>query len=117
MFVFLQRSRIALALSVVFIAGSAGILLYFYNPTEVEWIPRCPFLVLTGFKCPGCGTLRGLHHLVHGRLDAAWAMNPLMVTVLPIIVLFVLSHKISQNVILGRVILTMILLFWLFRNL
>ncbi|MGA9994581.1 MAG: DUF2752 domain-containing protein, partial [Pyrinomonadaceae bacterium] len=38
-----------------------------------------------GLHCPGCGTLRGLHQLLHGNLAAAFAFNPLMVLSLPFI--------------------------------
>jgi len=27
-----------------------------YNPIETDIFPKCPFLYLTGYKCPGCGS-------------------------------------------------------------
>ena len=42
-------------------------------------LPPCPSLWLTGLFCPGCGTTRALHALLHGDLKLAMAMNPLMV--------------------------------------
>ncbi len=46
-------------------------------------LPPCPSRWLTGLFCPGCGTTRALHALLHGDLPGALAMNPLMVVSLP----------------------------------
>ncbi|PYV86056.1 MAG: hypothetical protein DMG90_22080 [Acidobacteria bacterium] len=35
------------------------------NPASSGIFPPCPFLWLTGFYCPGCGSLRALHQLLH----------------------------------------------------
>ena len=53
------------------------------NPEDSGTFPPCPFLALTGYNCPGCGTLRGLHQLLNGNLLAAMDFNPLMVLSLP----------------------------------
>ncbi len=29
----------------------------------------------TGTACPGCGTTRAIHHLLHGRFATAFALN------------------------------------------
>ena len=36
--------------------------------------PTCPFLAITGWYCPGCGSLRAVHDLLHG--DLAGAVRP-----------------------------------------
>ena len=75
---------------VVAVAGAALaaalVLLYRVNPAEGGVYPVCLFHYLTGLHCPGCGTLRALHQLVHAQLSAALAMNPLAVCMLPILV-------------------------------
>lgn len=38
----------------------------------------CILRSLTGWYCPGCGTTRALHALVHGDLAGVFAMNPLL---------------------------------------
>jgi hypothetical protein len=53
------------------------------NPHDAGHYPTCPSLWLTGYYCPGCGSLRATHDLVHGNLAGAWAMNPLFVIVVP----------------------------------
>lgn len=62
---------------------AAGTLLYLKNPAQSGLFPPCPFHMLTGLYCPGCGSLRGLHHLLHGNAWHAFDLNPLMVSCLP----------------------------------
>jgi hypothetical protein len=69
-----------------FLALGAG-LLYWFNPAEAKFFPKCPLHALTGLYCPGCGSTRAAHHLLHGDLAGAFAMNPLMVASAPVLVL------------------------------
>jgi hypothetical protein len=55
------------------------------DPNEQGFTPPCLFLTLTGFYCPGCGTLRGLHQLLNGNILAAFWLNPLIFLSIPII--------------------------------
>jgi hypothetical protein len=34
--------------------------------------------------CPGCGSLRAAHQLLHGNLSAAWALNKALLIGLPL---------------------------------
>ncbi len=62
------------------------VLLYGHNPAGSTLLPPCPFRAATGgLLCPGCGTLRGLHQLLHGHLGRAFSLNPLMVLSLPLL--------------------------------
>lgn len=73
-----------LLLGPVFLLGVAGvILLRVFDPATSGIFPPCPVRYLTGWYCPGCGSLRALHQLLHGNLREAWAMNPLTVMLLP----------------------------------
>ncbi|MFJ4656404.1 DUF2752 domain-containing protein [Nocardia sp. NPDC088792] len=52
------------------VAGGLA-LLHFRDPHRAGSYGVCPFYELTGYWCPGCGGLRGLHDLTDGRvLDA-----------------------------------------------
>jgi hypothetical protein len=62
---------------------SAAVLLRYANPASSGIFPPCPFLWLTGFYCPGCGSLRALHQLLYGNLGAAFALNPFAVLSFP----------------------------------
>ena len=68
------------------IAGLVGlVLLYNVDPRNPGSYPICPFLGLTGCFCPGCGTLRALHQLLHGNPIAAFGYNPFAVLSIPFI--------------------------------
>lgn len=70
---------------VVLLAASAVAvgMLGVFDPATSGIFPPCPVRYLTGWYCPGCGSLRAIHQLLHGNLWAAWAMNPLTVVLLP----------------------------------
>jgi hypothetical protein len=78
-----QRRTVALI-------GTAGALLaaailYLLNPLQqLGWL-RCPVQLTTGFYCPGCGSLRAIHALLHGDLFGALDLNLLAVVALPIL--------------------------------
>src|ERR1051325_4831726 len=63
--------------------AAAIILLRTFDPASSGLFPPCPVYYFTGLYCPGCGSLRAVHQLLHGHLQAAWAMNPLSVTLFP----------------------------------
>lgn len=56
------------------------------SPHVPGFYPVCPSYALTGMYCPGCGSLRALHDLVHLDLAGAWSMNPLAVLVVPVVI-------------------------------
>ena len=70
---------------VVLLAASAVtvVMLGVFDPATSGVFPPCPVRYLTGWYCPGCGSLRAMHQLLHRNLRAAWAMNPLTVVLLP----------------------------------
>jgi len=67
--------RIASLLAIL-IAG--GWVLYTFPPVTSGFYPQCVFKQATGLDCPGCGTTRALHALVHGRFGEALHFNPLL---------------------------------------
>jgi hypothetical protein len=56
------------------------ILLLLFDPRTAGFFPPCPLYLLTGLQCPGCGTTRALHALVHGDVAAAVDLNPFTMT-------------------------------------
>jgi hypothetical protein len=45
------------------------------DPNQSGHYPTCPFLFITGYYCPGCGSLRAVHALTHGDVGAAVGLN------------------------------------------
>lgn len=60
-------------------AGAALTVLAVVDPNEPGHYPTCPWLMLTGTWCPGCGTLRALHDLTRADLGGALDRNPVTV--------------------------------------
>ncbi|PWW56074.1 DUF2752 domain-containing protein [Actinokineospora spheciospongiae] len=58
-------------------AGIAGcVVVALSDPTALgSWLPACPTKALTGVCCPGCGGVRMVHSLLHGRLGDALHYN------------------------------------------
>lgn len=81
-------ARVALAKVVCTGVATVASLAYLHavNPNLPGHYPLCPTYALTGWYCPGCGSLRALHDLTTGDLASAWSMNPLAVLVVPYLV-------------------------------
>ena len=60
------------------VIGTGIALLYRFDPATTGYFPPCPVRALTGFQCPGCGTTRALHALLHGDFAAAFRFNPML---------------------------------------
>ena len=71
----------------LFFGGLAfAAVLHVADPSETSF-PTCPFYAVTGLYCPGCGTLRCLHALLHADLRSALDYNVLTVVFVPMVVL------------------------------
>ncbi len=64
-----------------FLAGGAALgVLWSFEPAGQFFYPRCWLHETTGLLCPGCGTTRALHALLHGQWVAALKLNALAVS-------------------------------------
>jgi uncharacterized protein DUF2752 len=101
--------------------GAGLVVLYFFAPTEHPFYPRCVFHSITGLACPGCGSLRAVHNLLHGEFAAAFRLNPLMMILLPAAGGAWLARREAAFTALRPVwiwvVLSVILLFSVLRNL
>lgn len=77
------------------VGAAAAAVLFLFDPATAGFYPPCLFSALFGRECPGCGSLRAIHQLLHGNLDAAWALNRAIVIAMPLAVLasFLLRRK------------------------
>lgn len=71
----------------------AAVVFFVCNPEAVPVFPRCPFHVLTGWQCPGCGLQRAVHSLLHLDVAAAFHHNALFVSALPYVALLGLASR------------------------
>lgn len=121
----MYRRSTVVAIWILLIAGA--LYLFLFEPGRSGFFPGCPFRLLTGFTCPGCGTTRALHQILHGHFDTAFTLNPLLLLAIP----FLLFALIRYSVIVMRggvprpnslpapyiyAIFFIILSFWIFRN-
>lgn len=101
--------------------------LFVFEPGKTGFFPACPFRMLTGFTCPGCGTTRALHQILHGDFAAAFVLNPVLVLAIPFLVFALLRYSVivmrggvpRPNALPAPfiyVIFVVIVSFWIFRN-
>ncbi|WP_083555293.1 DUF2752 domain-containing protein [Nocardiopsis dassonvillei] len=68
--------------------GLAGaLLLHVLDPNEPGNYPTCPWLLLTGTFCPGCGTMRAVALTTNLDILGAISMNPLLFVLAPYLLL------------------------------
>lgn len=100
-----------------------------YNPNGNIYFPKCPFRELTGLKCPGCGSQRAIHYILNFDILNAVKENAILVLSIPYILtgfvfdsLKIPNKKILKwrKILFGQkaifLILTIIIAFWVFRN-
>ncbi|MDR0844815.1 MAG: DUF2752 domain-containing protein [Tannerella sp.] len=91
----LSRKKIILYLCLT-IGLIAGSVIYFrYNPEGSMLFPKCPFLLLTGLKCPGCGSQRAIHALLHLDIGAAFCYNAFLVISIPYVILLLAGKAVQ----------------------
>src|SRR5437762_12709982 len=84
-----DRSRqLAIAATVWLGLAAGAVFLFFFNPASPanQFFPKCPFRLVTGWQCPGCGSTRAFYQLLHLHPLAAFKLNPLLVLTLPFII-------------------------------
>ena len=73
-----MKRRVFKAAGILFLFLCAGLL-----------IP-CPIRLITGFKCPGCGVTHMCAALLRLDISAAFAANPMILLLSPVLVAFFL---------------------------
>ena len=121
----MYRRSTVLAFWSLLIAGAAY--LFVFEPGKSGFFPPCPFRLLSGLQCPGCGSTRALHQIVHGNFEAAFMLNPLLIAGLPFMLFAFLRYSAivmqggvpRRNALPAPYIYLMffvIVSFWIFRN-
>ena len=89
-----RREQALLALGAFFLVL---LVLAFVDPRTARYAPICPLHATTGLHCPGCGTGRALHALVHGDLPLALRLNALTVAAIPVFLALTLQAAIHPE--------------------
>lgn len=119
-----MKKRLIIVFALV--AMVAGAVVYgCFDPATVRF-PRCPFYVLTGLKCPGCGSQRAIHQLLHLHVGEALSYNALFVGIVPVVAFLLFAelfwrrfprlHRAAANPVFSWTLVALILLWWLLRN-
>lgn len=77
------------------ILAAGTVYVYVFEPGKSGFFPVCPFRALTGFTCPGCGTTRAVHHLLHGDFSAAFQLNPFTMVLLPLLLIAFVRYSVK----------------------
>jgi Protein of unknown function (DUF2752) len=124
---FARRSWPPQPLAVLALAGSVATYVSLVSPLAPGHYPTCPFLMVTGWYCPGCGSLRALHELVHREIWSAIGYNLFAVVMVPLLAYWWLRWVRRRSLAtgpaplaaawLGWLLLASLVVFWIVRNL
>lgn len=104
----------------------AAVWIYRVDPEGSVYSPKCVFYMLTGLKCPGCGSQRAIHALLHLRIGEAFRYNALLVLSIPFLLLLcfswatrrrfpVMHARLNGQAVIWTV-LAVIITWWIIRN-
>ncbi|MEN8116401.1 MAG: DUF2752 domain-containing protein [Bacteroidota bacterium] len=117
-----------LNLGLLFIIIGIAVLFFVLDPEKHKIFPNCLFHSLTGGYCPGCGSQRALHNLLHLNFAGVVRNNFLFLPA----ALFILYHYLHPvlnktfkwklpNLFYKKytpwVVFVIVILFWILRNL
>lgn len=104
-----------------------AVLFFVLDPAKHSLFPRCIFNSITGYYCPGCGSQRAIHSLLHLRLMDVVSYNFLFLPAALLILYHYLHPLLNRffglklpNILYHKltpwIIFMVIILFWIFRN-
>ncbi|MDR1746022.1 MAG: DUF2752 domain-containing protein [Tannerella sp.] len=123
-----MKRKLLLSAAIPLVIIAATVVYFVFDPSLSALFPKCLFLMLTGFKCPGCGSQRAIHQLIHLNIVGALQYNALMTCAIPYILLL-FAGKIVQRIrpastwpyriqtpAIIMSILVIVIVFWITRN-
>ena len=125
----MNYKRLLIVLGIVISIGMLVVVYYHFNPTNHSFFLPCPFYQITSYQCPGCGSQRALHELLHGNIAQAFQLNSLFILSIPIILYLIgvrlwnyLFNKhyhifLFKNKRIIKIGIAIIIAFWILRNL
>jgi uncharacterized protein DUF2752 len=100
-----------------FAAIAASCVLFIYDPSSTPLYPRCVFHSLTGWQCPGCGTTRALHAVLHGNVLEALRYNAMLFAFAPFLILATARPRWFQRAWIGWAAAALLIAWGVGRNL
>jgi len=121
----MYRRSTVIAIWSLILTGAAY--LFVFEPGKTGIFPSCLFRSLTGFQCPGCGSTRAMHQLLHGHVVAAFELNPFFLLAIPFLLYALIRYSVvvmrggvpRQNTLPPPYIYALFFIvvsFWIFRN-
>ncbi len=74
---------------------AAAVYLFMFEPGRTGLFPVCLFRLVTGYTCPGCGSTRAMHQLLHGHVVAAFMLNPFLLLAIPFLLYALIRYSVS----------------------
>lgn len=93
--------------------------IYFaFDPAASAFFPPCPLKKFAGLDCPGCGSQRAFHALLHLQFGEAFRFNPLAIASIPLLVCDRLrGYPLLRHARAPGVVLAIVLAYAVLRNL
>ena len=109
------------------LALSFAVIYFVFDPSSALF-PKCPLYLTTGVYCPGCGSQRAFHDLIHFNLKGMIQHNILFPFGIIVVIYYFIVSIINRNrkkpitnilnfKITPIIILIIIILYWILRNL
>lgn len=123
----MMKKHLKLAVFALIFMG-LGVVFYSFNPQSSSYFLKCPIFFFTGYLCPGCGSQRAMHELLHLNIKKAFEYNALFVTLIPYVILaialntkplryyFPQTRKLFFNPLAILILLGIAIAFSVFRN-
>ena len=107
--------------------GVTAFLFFSINPSEIGFFPKCPLYSITGIYCPGCGSQRAIHDVLHFNIKEVIGHNLLFLLALFIAIYhftieginLITKNKINNILYHPKtpiILLVIIIIFWILRN-
>lgn len=92
----MKTKRVAVYGVAIFVALLLA-LIYVFNPAVTIWAPKCPFKLLTGWQCGGCGCQRAIHALLHGNIREAASYNLFLLYAIPYLMVLIAERAVLRG--------------------
>ena len=122
--IFKNKPRLFIILLIIILGAVYSV----FDPLKSSFFPSCPFKSFTGLDCPGCGSQRAIHELMHLNFKKAFEYNALLVLSIPYLLLLMVFNFESvkqrfpklERILFGWksvwIITIIVILFFIFRN-